>query len=61
MITGSKFQGEVRDLNLKGYGVVDHPDGMVFFVRGTWPGDSGTFEIESVEKRYNQDARPVER
>lgn len=47
-----KFQAHVRDLTLKGLGVVDGPDGMIFFVQGAWPGDEGEFEILSREKRY---------
>ncbi|MBY0315771.1 MAG: hypothetical protein K2Q26_09645 [Bdellovibrionales bacterium] len=47
-----KFQGTIRDISAQGLGVVDHPDGRVFFVRGGWPGDQGEFMIESVEKRY---------
>jgi 23S rRNA (uracil1939-C5)-methyltransferase len=46
------FAGTVRGLSSEGYGVVAHPDGRVFFVRGTWPGDEGRFRVERVEKRY---------
>lgn len=47
-----KFFGKVRDLSSQGLGVVDHPEGRVYFVRGTWPGDVGEFEIETQEKKY---------
>lgn len=46
------FKGTIRDISAQGLGVVDHPDGRVFFVRGGWPGDKGEFAIESIEKRY---------
>lgn len=46
------FKGTVRDISAQGLGVVDHPDGRVFFVRGSWPGDEGEFRIQSLEKRY---------
>lgn len=47
-----EFEAKVRDVSAEGMGVVDHPDGKVFFVPGVWPGDSGTFRIISEEKRY---------
>lgn len=31
---------------------MDHPSGMVFFVRGAWPGDEGDFVVESRQKKY---------
>ncbi|MBS1984520.1 MAG: class I SAM-dependent RNA methyltransferase [Bdellovibrionales bacterium] len=46
------FSGRIRGLSSEGLGVVEHPDGRVFFVAGTWPGDLGEFTIERVEKRY---------
>lgn len=46
------FEGQVRDVSSEGHGVVDHPRGKVFFVRGTWPGDRGRFVIESESKKY---------
>lgn len=46
------FTAKVRDLSAKGLGVVDHPDGMVFFVEGVLPGDEGDFEVTAREKRY---------
>lgn len=48
------FKAEVRDLSHKGLGVVDHPDGRTFFVRGTWPGDFGEFEIDELALKYSE-------
>lgn len=47
-----RFESYVKGLTFKGLGVVSHPNGQVFFVRGAWPGDEGTFEVEALEKRY---------
>lgn len=47
-----KFSGRIRDISSEGHGVVDHPEGRIFFVRGTWPGDEGEFLIESTKKKY---------
>lgn len=46
------FESTVRTMSLKGLGVVDHPDGKVYFVRGVWPGDKGSFRVTKSEKRY---------
>lgn len=46
------FSGRVRDISSEGHGVVDHPEGRIFFVRGTWPGDEGEFLVESTKKKY---------
>jgi 23S rRNA (uracil1939-C5)-methyltransferase len=48
------FTASVRDLSHKGLGVVDHPDGRVFFVRGVWPGDEGEFQIDSSAPKYSE-------
>lgn len=48
------FHSVVRDLSHKGLGVIDHPDGRTFFVRGTWPGDEGTFEVSVTAKKYDE-------
>lgn len=48
------FSARVRDLSHKGLGVVDHPDGRVFFVRGVWPGDEGEFEISDDAEKYDE-------
>lgn len=50
----SIFQATVRDLSHKGLGVVDHPDGRTFFVRGTWPGDFGEFEVDHGAQKYDE-------
>ncbi|MBY0517859.1 MAG: RsmD family RNA methyltransferase [Bacteriovoracaceae bacterium] len=47
-----EFKAKVRILSHKGHGVVDHPDGRVFFAKRTWPGDEGTFSIEDKAKSY---------
>ncbi len=46
------FKGRIRDISSEGHGVVDHPSGMVFFVRGAWPGDEGEFVVEARQKKY---------
>lgn len=48
------FQARVRDLSHKGLGVVNHPDGRVFFVRGVWPGDQGRFVTSPESKSYTE-------
>jgi 23S rRNA (uracil1939-C5)-methyltransferase len=50
----TKFEAIVRDLSHKGLGVVDHPDGRVFFVRGVWPGDKGLFEADALLEKYSE-------
>src|SRR5690606_10440310 len=47
-----QFQSTVKGLSFKGLGVVEHPNGQIFFVQGAWPGDVAVFEIESIEKSY---------
>ena len=47
-----EFEATVRDLSQQGMGVVDHPDGRVFFASGVWPGDIGVFQITEEKKRY---------
>lgn len=47
-----RFESHVKGLTFKGLGVVSHPNGQVFFVRGVWPGDEGIFEVEILEKTY---------
>lgn len=49
-----RFRGTVRDLSHRGLGVVDHPDGRVFFSRGTWPGDEGLFEVALDAPKYSE-------
>lgn len=48
------FNSIVRDLSHKGLGVIDHPDGRVFFVRGVWPGDEGEFEVSEDAPKYSE-------
>ncbi len=48
------FVATVRDLSHKGLGVVDHPDGRTFFVRGTWPGDEAEFEASEDSRKYEE-------
>ncbi|MBF0205598.1 MAG: class I SAM-dependent RNA methyltransferase [Oligoflexia bacterium] len=48
------FNATVRNLSSKGYGVVEHPDGRIFFAKGCWPGDVSSFQIESFKKRYGE-------
>ena len=43
------FMGVVRDLTSDGLGVVEHPDGRVFFVAGVWPGE--TLEVRPSGRR----------
>lgn len=48
-----EFKAKVRVLSHKGHGVIDHPDGRVFFARGTWPGDEGVFTVHEGAKSYD--------
>lgn len=48
------FTGFVRDLSHKGLGVVDHPDGRTFFVRGCWPGDEAEFLVPENAQKYDE-------
>jgi 23S rRNA (uracil1939-C5)-methyltransferase len=48
----TSFTSTVRDLSHKGLGVIDHPDGRVFFCRGVWPGDEAIFEVEKDAEKY---------
>lgn len=47
-----QFTATIRDVAVQGMGVVDAPDGRVFFVRGGVPGDKVTLKILGFEKRY---------
>lgn len=49
----STFVASVRALSHQGMGVVDHPDGRVFFARGAWPGDEAEFAVEESAKSYD--------
>lgn len=46
------FKALVKNLTIKGLGVVDHPDGKVFFVEGVFPGEEGEFLPLKEEKNY---------
>ncbi len=46
------FQGRVRGLSSKGLGVVEHPEGKVYFVPGCYPGEEGLFEITKERKTH---------
>lgn len=48
-----EFTAAIRALSHKGHGVVDHPDGRVFFVKGTWPGDAGVFRVSASAQSYD--------
>lgn len=50
--SSTEFKASVRALSHKGHGVVTHPDGRVFFVKGTWPGEEGTFRAGAQAKSY---------
>lgn len=46
------FEGRVRSLSSKGMGVVEHPSGIIFFVRGAFPTELVKIQITQIEKRY---------
>lgn len=46
------FKAQVKDLSLKGLGVVENPQGKILFVPGVWPGDLGLFTEEKAKKNY---------
>jgi len=50
--SSTEFKASVRALSHKGHGVVTHPDGRVFFVKGTWPEDVGIFRVSAKAKSY---------
>lgn len=54
MNSSESFYSSVRALSQKGLGVVNHPDGRVFFVRGTWPGDAGRFSVSTSAESYDE-------
>jgi 23S rRNA (uracil1939-C5)-methyltransferase len=53
---GDEFEADVRDLTSAGLGVVAHPSGRVFFARGVWPGERGTFAITALKGRAGEAA-----
>jgi 23S rRNA (uracil1939-C5)-methyltransferase len=46
------FEGRVRSMSSDGQGVVEAPDGCVYFVKGVWVGDFAQFRIIKKKKRY---------
>jgi len=46
------FTASVRDLASEGNGIVEHPNGQVFFVPGVWKGETGEFRITGFKKRF---------
>jgi 23S rRNA (uracil1939-C5)-methyltransferase len=49
---GDVFTAQATDLNADGFGVVRHPSGMVVFVSGLWPGETGQCRIQAVYQNY---------
>lgn len=47
-----QFTATVRDLGTDGNGIVEHPDGQVFFVAGVWPGETARFAITGFRQRF---------
>lgn len=47
------FEATVRVLSHKGHGVVDHPDGRMFFAKGVWVGETARFRLTGTEKNYD--------
>jgi 23S rRNA (uracil1939-C5)-methyltransferase len=46
------FSTTIKDLSPQGLGVAPHPDGRIFFIAGTCPGDEINAEILSFKKNY---------
>jgi len=53
------FEGRVRSMSSEGHGVVEGPEGRVFFVPAVWVGDLARFEIVELKKKFGH-ARLVE-
>ncbi len=49
---GDVFTAQATDLNADGFGVVRHPSGLVVFVAGLWPGETGQCRIHGVHQNY---------
>ncbi len=47
-----RFTATVRDLASDGDGVVEHPEGQVFFVPGVWQGERAEFRVSGFRKRF---------
>ncbi len=52
--TGDEFIGTVRDVSAAGSGVVEHPNGRIFFIPGVWPGEQGRFRVTGLKGRSGQ-------
>ena len=48
------FQSTVTALTYQGYGVIQHPSGKVFFVKGGWPGDVAEFSVANEQLENKQ-------
>ncbi|MFU8764039.1 MAG: class I SAM-dependent RNA methyltransferase [Haliea sp.] len=47
-----QFTATVRDLGTDGSGIVEHPDGQVFFVPGVWPGETVRVAVTGFKQRF---------
>ncbi|MCK9467851.1 MAG: class I SAM-dependent RNA methyltransferase [Porticoccaceae bacterium] len=47
-----RFTARVRALSSEGSGIVEHPDGQVFFVSGVWLEEVGQFRITGFKNRF---------
>ncbi len=47
-----RFTARVRDISSEGDGVVQHPDGQIFFVPGVWKEEVAEFRITGFRKRF---------
>lgn len=47
-----QFTATVRDLGADGSGIVEHPDGQVFFVAGVWPGETARLAVTGFKQRF---------
>jgi len=47
-----QFTATVRDLGTDGSGIVEHPDGQVFFAAGVWPGETARFAVTGFKQRF---------
>lgn len=54
-----EFTATIHALSNKGLGVVAHPDGRSFFVRGGWVGETGRFQV-SPNAANHTEARALE-
>ncbi|PLW82369.1 class I SAM-dependent RNA methyltransferase [Kineobactrum sediminis] len=47
-----RFTATVRDVSTDGRGIIEHPQGQVFFAAGVWPGETGLFVITGFRQRF---------